>query len=81
MGYKSIRTSEFDNEVSVYYPIDKSYYTKNADKAKPLYWIDRKLEEHQMIGMSRSLRFDGRKVKKVPEFIYRFLKDAKIDVI
>ncbi len=79
VGLKSIRTTKFDDEVWVFYPIDKDQYYTNIDK-KNLYWLDRKNETHFLIGLQRLLNIGVKKVTKPHEFTYRQYKETKVDV-
>ncbi|CDW72852.1 platelet-activating factor acetylhydrolase [Stylonychia lemnae] len=83
VGYKMIRTQEFDNQIELYYPIDESVYDEHKNNPdRRLYFIDRENESHFIRGLGRYY-WVGKNPRKqnIPHFVYQYIRNEQLDVI
>jgi len=71
VGHKKIRTSEKDNEVSVFYPIDEDVYLKWKDTDKDKDFIDKSTLEHFIRGFGNTMSTASRKIMNDPTSLVR----------
>jgi len=81
VGHKLIRSTEYDNEISVFYPIDKNAYVKFKDTSKDIDYIDKKTFEHFKIGLSKTVTTATKNPIKPPGFFLNTLLKIKTGVI
>eukprot|EP00347_Sterkiella_histriomuscorum_P022261 403331108 len=55
VGYKTIRTDKYDNEIGVYYPIDTQKTVQKLTENQKAYLVDPKNVNHFVNGMNRAM--------------------------
>ncbi|CDW86859.1 platelet-activating factor acetylhydrolase isoform 1 [Stylonychia lemnae] len=80
IGFKQIRTDKFDNEVIVFYPVDKDPKIEKDFKHKTFSFFDTKNQNEFIKGILHSMQpcREPYIPNNAPEFFYRFLLGAKI---
>ncbi|CDW80642.1 platelet-activating factor acetylhydrolase [Stylonychia lemnae] len=81
VGHKKIRTDKFDNEIVVFYPIEKGTATSVKSQRNKFSFIEKEFHQQFMTGLGRALKLGQKPFQNdiINQGWYRFLLDGVID--
>lgn len=80
VGFKEFRTDKYDNEVSVYYPVDKAYHAKHIGKRNTL-WTRHGDETLQGLARASGRQSYGGQGKMEPVHLMRHLRKVYMNTV